>query len=184
MTITRKFRSVAWTAAVATAALSCYLISHRVSAERSALEDVERQIAQTRDDIVALNTEFETRSRMSQIERWSRRDFVLAAPGPAQFLAGEFELASLVAPPALHDGLQLASAAETTAAGAVPGDVFEARDDEAPATPRVQPVAYIVERNAAETPAPQRIAFLDESVRGEIAGLAAAEQGREGDGDE
>ena len=107
MTITRKFRSVGWVATVACAALSCYLISYRVSAERIALENVEAEIAEAQRDILSLNTEFETRSRMSQLERWNRLDFALVAPGAQQFVDGEVELAALFGDDAVAPPLEL-----------------------------------------------------------------------------
>jgi hypothetical protein len=179
MTITRKFRSVTWAAAVATAALSCYLISHRVSAERNALEEVERDIAQARDDILALNTEFETRSRMSQIERWNRHDFVLHAPGAGQFLEGELQLASLVDGGGAASGdVRLASAEdeEPQQDRHVGEDVFEPADSDGLDVPRIQNAAYLVPGNRAERARNQRIAFLDARFRGDIAGRAAAER--------
>ncbi|MBC2776952.1 hypothetical protein [Parasphingopyxis marina] len=179
MTITRKFRSVTWAAAVATAALSCYLISHRVSAERNALEEVERDIALAREDILALNTEFETRSRMSQIERWNRYDFELTSPDAAQFLDGEFQLASLIRDGVRDSGdVRLVSAEDEgeTEDRRVDEEVFEPADPDTLETPRIRNASYLVPGDNAARARSQRIAFLDDRFRGDIAGRAAAER--------
>lgn len=178
MTITRKFRSVTWAAAVASAALTCYLISYRVSAERIALEEVEADIDEARGDIVALATEFETRSRMSQLERWSRRDLALAAPDAGQFVEGSVELASLF-------GHQMPGESDVRAAAArdtlrddrrVDEDVFETPDLDAPAPERVHAVSYTV---PDQGDARARLALFDARVQREIAAEAAAENAGE-----
>ena len=180
MTITRKFRSVAWAAAVASAALSCYLISHRVAAERNALEAVERDIQLAREDILSLNTEFQTRSRMSQIELWNRRDFVLVAPEPQQFLAGEFALASLLADPSAEAQLQQAAVADDPAEDTlIDEDVFEAPDPDSLGGPQIQQVAYLVPEGADGRPT----AFLDIETQDAIASEARREDREEDSAD-
>lgn len=183
MTITRKFRSVGWVAAVSAAALSCYLISYRVSAERGALEDVEREIAAMREDIHSLNTEFETRSRLAQIERWNRRDFVLAAPTPDQVLESEIALASLLDATGRDSGRVLLAAFEPLDAdsgrrGAEPParqtDV-ELAAAETGGRAMLQPATYLVPEDETAELRAERVALLDEELRGEIASLARSE---------
>ncbi len=182
MTITHKFRSVTWAAAVASAALTCYLISHRVSAERTSLEEVEGDIEQARRDILALDTEFETRSRMSQLERWSRRDLNLESPSAEQFLEGEIELAALIdgdpaklVPLENDAAVQNASTIiERSGDDTIDKDIFEAPDPDDSSTPRLQQASYTPSSQAG------RIAFLDERLRGAIADEAASED-TEGD---
>ncbi len=180
MTITRKFRSVGWVATVACAALSCYLISYRVSAERIALENVEAEIAEAQRDILSLNTEFETRSRMSQLERWNRLDFALVAPGAQQFVDGEVELAALfgddAVAPASGPAVRQASM-RTVKDGdrAAPSRDFEAPRDNID-TPRIQQASYLVPEQADGRGHAERIAFLDDQLRGDIAMRAAGEQ--------
>ena len=181
MTITRKFRSVGWVAAVSSAALACYLVSYRVSAERSALEDVEREIAQARDDIHELNTEFETRSRMSQLEHWNRRDFVLAAPTAEQVLDGEVELAALFDPDRPSQPIQYASLDLGQTSEAAPqSEPFDVPDPDGLDMPRIQQATYLVPQDIEQRARAERIAFLDDQLRGEIAVQAAHEYG---DGD-
>lgn len=184
MTITHKFRSVTWAAAVASAALACYLVSYRVSAERNALEQTEQQIGQAREDIVALATEFETRSRMSQLERWSRRDLALTAPGAGQFVEGEIELASLFGhqSPAGADVRQAAARDTLRDDRRVDEDVFETPDLDAPPS-RVHNVNYVVPERRQGQQGATRLALFDAGVRREIAVEAAQENAREADPD-
>jgi hypothetical protein len=94
----RGFGSVIWAGAVAGAALGCYLVSLRVASERSALEDVETEIALAQRDIRLLQTEIGTRGRLAQLERWNVNFIRLSAPTADQFVDGGFQLATLVTP--------------------------------------------------------------------------------------
>ena len=96
--IARGFKPVGWVAAVATAALGCYMLSLNVAAERAELSDVERQIMLTKREIRALQTELGTRGRLQQLEHWNADVLALSAPGSAQFLNDEFRLASYSEP--------------------------------------------------------------------------------------
>ena len=109
----RGFGSVIWAGAVAGAALGFYLVSLRVASERSALEDVETEIAMAQRDIRLLQTEIGTRGRLAQLERWNVRFIRLSAPTADQFVDGGFQLATLVKPtpkPAIEAPVILASA--------------------------------------------------------------------------
>ncbi len=109
----RGFGSVIWAGAVAGAALGCYLVSLRVASERSALEDVETEIALAQRDIRLLQTEIGTRGRLAQLERWNVNFIRLSAPTADQFVDGGFQLATLVTPqkkPALDVPVVMASA--------------------------------------------------------------------------
>lgn len=180
MTVTRKFRSVAWAAAVATAALGCYMISYRVSAERNALEDVEADIARAREDILALNTEFQTRSRMGQLERWNRSELALEAPGAEQYVEGATELASLLGrgQPESTPDIRRASVdvdRENANENAIDEDVFEAPDPEGLDVPQVRQASYTVPSDAVGRNRADRLALLDEQLMGDIASQAAEE---------
>jgi hypothetical protein len=109
----RGFGPVVWAGAVAGAALGFYLVSLRVASERSALEDVETEIAMTQRDIRLLQTEIGTRGRLAQLERWNVRFIRLSAPTADQFVDGGFQLATLVKPipkPAIEAQVILAAA--------------------------------------------------------------------------
>lgn len=83
-------------------AMGLYIVTSQVAAERNALERVERQIVETRKDIVQLETELGTRGSMRQLERWNGEVLALTTPDADQFMSGARQLASLgeVAEPA------------------------------------------------------------------------------------
>ena len=91
--IVLRFRSVGWVAAVATAALGCYLVTQRVAGERQALSKVEHRILVSQREIRRLGTEIETRGRLSQLERWNTEVLALSAPRAGQYIDGEVQLA-------------------------------------------------------------------------------------------
>ena len=89
----RGFKPVGWVAAVAGAALSCYMLSLNVAAERADVAKLERQIVSARQDIRSLQTELGTRGRMQQLEHWNAEVLALSAPTSAQFLDNAVTLA-------------------------------------------------------------------------------------------
>lgn len=96
--IARGFKPVGWVAAVATAALGCYMLSLNVASERAELASLEREIVVTKRDIRALQTELGTRGRLQQLEHWNADVLALSAPGSDQFLRDEFRLAGYSEP--------------------------------------------------------------------------------------
>lgn len=91
--IARGFKPVGWVAAVAGAALGCYMLSLNVAAERAELASVERRIIAAKQDIRSLQTELGTRGRLSQLEHWNAQVLALSAPSSAQFLDDALTLA-------------------------------------------------------------------------------------------
>ncbi len=89
----RGFKPVGWVAAVAAAALGCYMLSLNVAAERAELAKIERQIVVAKQDIRTLQTELGTRGRLEQLEQWNAEVLALSAPSSAQFLESEVVLA-------------------------------------------------------------------------------------------
>ena len=148
--IVQSFRSVLWVGAVAGAAISCYMVSLRVAAERAALERVETNILIAKRDIRSLDTELTTRGRLRQLERWNSDVLALTAPTEGQFLEGEVQLASLgrVDPPALGtDGGTGQEGERFMHAVAAPPPVTEARTilaDYKPARSEARPDARLV----------------------------------------
>lgn len=96
--IARGFKPVAWVAAVGGAALSCYMLSLNVAAERADLARVEREIVMAKREIRGLQTELGTRGRLQQLEHWNADVLALSAPASGQFLQDEFRLASYSQP--------------------------------------------------------------------------------------
>ncbi|ODP36645.1 hypothetical protein [Sphingomonas turrisvirgatae] len=96
----------------------CYLVSSQVASERARVEQLERAIAKAHKDIRGLETEFDTRANLAQLERWNGDVMRYTAPTPAQFLPGDTALAQLR--PLEGDGL-----AQRYAAMVVPEGVPE-----------------------------------------------------------
>ena len=118
----RGFKPVGWVAAVGGAALSCYMLSLNVAAERAELAKIEREIVMAKQDIRSLQTELGTRGRLEQLEHWNAEVLALSAPSAAQFLDSEVTLARFeTKQPTLEERakVQLA-AAQTPAAKPAP----------------------------------------------------------------
>ncbi len=93
--IAQRFRPVAWVAGVATAATMLYMISAQVAAERSRLEAVDQQIADTKDEIRQLQTEMGARASLRQLERWNGEVLALSSPSARQYVDGEEGISSI-----------------------------------------------------------------------------------------
>lgn len=95
MVIANRFRWFGWFVLCVGVILGSYLTSSRVAAERKKLADVERAISRTDREIKALETEFDTRSNLAQLERWNGDTLKLSAPTAQQYLPGEAQLAQI-----------------------------------------------------------------------------------------
>jgi len=155
----RGFGPVVWAGAVAGAALGFYLVSLRVASERSALEDVETEIAMTQRDIRLLQTEIGTRGRLAQLERWNVRFIRLSAPTADQFVDGGFQLATLVKPipkPAIEAPVILAAAPvqQSVAEPKLTDDTDEAHPQVSrPVSEMIHVASYTVPQQPAIKPA-------------------------------
>jgi hypothetical protein len=150
--IARGFKPLGWVAAVASAALGCYMLSLNVAAERADLARVERQIIATKQEIRALQTELGTRGRLAQLEQWNADVLALSAPATGQFLEDEVKLARFDQRPRT-----LEDRAEVRMASAV---------EVAPATPAPSRIEAPVLRAAAPAPAaPSLASGADRLVR-------------------
>ncbi|MBA4763296.1 hypothetical protein [Sphingomonas sp.] len=121
---------------------ACYLVSSQVAAERSKVEAVERAIAKAHKDIRGLETEFDTRANLAQLERWNGEVMRYTAPTPRQFLASDTELAALR--PMEGDGT-----AERYAAMVVPQGLPEVVSGPTVASDAVAAVKPVAEKAAA-----------------------------------
>lgn len=190
--IARRLRPIGWVAGVAAAALSLYLVSLQVAAERTALERVERRILVAHRQIRQLETEFSARASLRQLEAYNDDVLALSAPTTKQYLADEVQLASYAPEGGATDTPRVALASATPAARPVfrPALVQDAGEQGAPVIPAIsrsaiiQTVAMIgpvdllaltKPRPAAKTPAVQKVAMLDPASLGEIARRAAKE---------
>ena len=95
MVVVHRFRWFGWFVLCVGVILGCYLMSSRVAAERNKLADVERAIASTERDIRALETEFDTRANLAQLQRWNGDTLKLSAPTAAQYVRDDAQLAML-----------------------------------------------------------------------------------------
>jgi hypothetical protein len=198
--ITRRLRPIGWVAGVACAALSFYLVSLQVAAERTALEGVERKIAATHRQIRQLETEFSARASLRQLEAYNNEVLALSAPKVGQYLTSDVQLASYspaeggdIGRPAGSTALASAEAAPAPANRPTfrPAVVQDVRGDGAPVIPAVktapliQTVAMIEPvpapeskskpKPAAKLPTVQKVALLDDVSMTDIARAAAKE---------
>lgn len=94
------FRGLGWLLCVAIVAPTCYMVNSHGAAERARLKAMQLAIINAHKDIRALETEFDTRANMAQIERWNGDVLAMNAPQPQQYLASASGLAALDQPAA------------------------------------------------------------------------------------
>lgn len=114
MTAAHRLKGVGWFGSCVVVVLTFYLVSLQVAAERGRLEAVDARVADARRDIRALETEFDTRANLAQLERWNGDTLALTAPIAGQFVADETALASIdvtAGPAAGPDGSPVRTAA-------------------------------------------------------------------------
>ena len=180
--IARGFKPVGWVAAVAGAALGCYMLSLNVAAERAELAAIERQIIAAKQDIRSLQTELGTRGRMAQLDQWNAEILALSAPTSAQFIDSAFVLARFdQREKTIEDRarVQLASL-ETREAAPRPAiavaDYASAADAaEKEPRPLVRRASLVVTEDAP-LPTFKRAGLLDQKVLSEIGDAAKAEK--------
>lgn len=90
-----RLKGLGWLASCAVVAIGFYLVSSQVAAERKRLEQVDARIVAAQRDIRALETEFDVRGNLAQLERWNGDTLSLTVPVASQFVAGEEALAAL-----------------------------------------------------------------------------------------
>ncbi|HEU0044306.1 hypothetical protein [Sphingomonas sp.] len=87
MTAAYRLKGIGWFMVLVGVVLGFYLISLQVATERKKLDGMNRAIAAAERDIRALETEFDTRANLSQLEKWNGDTLALAAPVAAQFVS-------------------------------------------------------------------------------------------------
>jgi len=95
MTAAYRLRGLGWLASCSAAVLGFYLVSLQVASERNALDALNNRIRAAERDVRALETEFDTRANMQQLERWNGDVLALSAPTARQFLRDERQFASM-----------------------------------------------------------------------------------------
>ena len=174
MTAAYRLKGLGWFASCTAIVLGFYLVSLQVASERNKLDALNGRIRTAERDIRALETEFDTRANLAQLEKWNGDTLALASPTAAQFVMSETALAAIdvnqVATPG-QPGIQ-------TAALVVPSLPSVARTTP-PAT--AQPTPQIVQVAAAmplAKPAVIRVAAVEKSAP-LIAKLNDAARGRD-----
>jgi hypothetical protein len=74
MTAAYRLKGLGWFGGCVVVTLGFYLVSLQVAAERKRLEQVDTRIRVAVRDIRALETEFDTRANLAQLERWNGLD--------------------------------------------------------------------------------------------------------------
>ncbi|WBH15922.1 hypothetical protein [Sphingomonas radiodurans] len=154
MTAAYRLKGLGWFGGVVIVSLSFYLVSLQVAAERKRLAQVDAKISAAERDIRALETEFDVRSNLVQLERWNGDTLALVAPTAQQFVRDEAQLASISFGPN-----QLGSGEVQTAQLIVPSrpsDPVPAVIDETPAAPAT--LVQVAARPAAPRAASVQVA--------------------------
>lgn len=135
---TSRFKGFGWLLGIAVVSPACYMVSSMVAAERGRVQAVEQAILDAKRDIRALETEFDTRASLAQLERWNGDVLALSSPRPEQYLASGATLAGLRPLEGVRSAALVVPAATDVAAAAVKPVVQPAVQI---TTPAVDPVA-------------------------------------------
>lgn len=171
------FKGLGWFLCCAIFAPGCYVVTSQGATERAKLASFERQIVEARKDLRNLETEFNTRANMAQLQQWNGEVLTLAAPGAQQYLANEEALADLDR----VDGAEVQVASLVVPAGARPqaepaAETAVVRSAAAePARPAPSGTAQ-ASGNGAATARNQAVAMLDDTLLADLKKRAQAEQ--------
>jgi hypothetical protein len=162
MTAAYRLKGIGWFGSCVAVVLGFYLVSLQVAAERKKLDDVNMRIRTAERDIRALETEFDTRANLAQLEKWNGDTLALTAPIAGQFVGNEAQLASL------DVTRGPAAGSVQTAALLVPAqpEQVEPQPVEARPAPAVQTVAPapVVRLAKVDLPRPQLVKAVSERV--------------------
>lgn len=99
MNFTRdRMRSIGWAAVLLVCAALTLALTFRVNAVKSQVRLAERQIVALKQDMLLLETEFETRGNQQQLRNLNEVEFGYQAPTAGQYLENERQLAALGKP--------------------------------------------------------------------------------------
>lgn len=119
--VKKHFVSIAMMGAALLAALFFYVVSLKVSSERTQVAALKGSIARDMADIRALEAELRTRARLPQLQRWNDQTFQLAAPAPQQLLGNVVHLAAHAPAPEPAIGGPQGAALRVAEAASAPG---------------------------------------------------------------
>ena len=91
----RKLQGIGLIMLLTMCTLVAYPISLRVAATRAELQQIEREIAETRQHNRMLEGDIAVLANVHQLDRWNTEFFGYAPPSAAQYLPGERALANL-----------------------------------------------------------------------------------------
>lgn len=120
MVVVNRFRWFGWFVLCVAVILASYITSSRVAAERKKLADVERAIAGTDREIKALETEFDTRANLAQLQRWNGDTLKLTVPTAQQYVTDEAQLADVDFDAHAPEGARIQTAAVMPSAPDMP----------------------------------------------------------------
>jgi len=92
------FKGLGWFLLGVVVAPACYMVNSHGAAEQGRLNAVKAAIVQAKKDIRGLETEFDTRANLAQLQRWNGDVLAMAAPVAQQYLASQEALATLDQP--------------------------------------------------------------------------------------
>lgn len=96
MNLTRdRLRSIGWAVILTVCCALTLVLTFRVNAIKSQVRLAERQIVVLKQEKIALDTEFETRSNQQQLRAINDVEFGYEAPKAEQYIEGERQLAVL-----------------------------------------------------------------------------------------
>ncbi|WP_334655097.1 hypothetical protein [Sphingomonas panaciterrae] len=155
MTASYRLKGLGWFSGVVIVSLSFYLVSLQVAAERKRLAQIDAKISAAEREIRSLETEFDVRANLAQLERWNGNTLALVAPTASQFVKDEAQLAAIsFRPGAAMPGV--ASGAIQTAQLIVPASPAEFVPAVVPSTPAPAQSAGV--QSAASQPATVQVA--------------------------
>lgn len=116
----QRLRSVGWIAMLLVCASLVMVLAFRVNALRSQVHQSDMRIVALKQETMYLETEFETRANQQQLKAWNDVEFGYVAPGAAQFLDNERQLAAYAKPvePGAPAPIRVASADDSVVAAA------------------------------------------------------------------
>lgn len=172
MTAAYRMRGLGWFFSGVVVALVFLLVSLQVAAERKKVTDISRAIAAAKRDIRMLETEFNTRANLAQLEKWNGDVLALTAPRAEQFMDDGIALAQVdfSAPGAHVDGVRAAAYVVPTL-HPLPGLDLAVGDAPTTGAPQAQPAqdGTIVAARAVNAttiePAPRRAPVAGAAVR-------------------
>ncbi|MBB5715770.1 hypothetical protein [Sphingomonas aerophila] len=151
-----RLKGLGWFASCVAIVLGFYLVSLQVAAERKKLDRMNAQILTAQRDIRALETEFDTRANLAQLERWNGDTLALAAPIAGQYVSDEAQLASMDVTSGNGAMIQTASLVVPSAPVGLPA--IPTPNPDLPAVPHPATSAPAPVQMAALTPAPRMTA--------------------------